>query len=58
MLTNFDGGNGVIGIHGTDQPQVIGHDASHGCIRLTDADVTDLHDRFDLKLGTPVRILA
>jgi lipoprotein-anchoring transpeptidase ErfK/SrfK len=58
VLTSFDGGNGVIGIHGTDQPQVIGHDASHGCIRLTDADVTDLHDRFDLKLGTPVRILA
>ena len=58
VLTSFDGGNGVIGIHGTDQPQVIGHDASHGCIRLTDADITDLHNRFDLKLGTPVRILA
>ena len=58
VLTNFDGGNGVIGIHGTDQPQVVGHDASHGCIRLTDADITDLHNRFDLKLGTPVRILA
>lgn len=58
VLTNFDGGTGVIGIHGTDQPQVIGHDASHGCIRLTDAGITDLHNRFDLKLGTPVRILA
>ncbi len=58
VLTNFDGGTGVIGIHGTDQPQVIGHDASHGCIRLSNADVTDLHNRFDLKLGTPVRILA
>ena len=59
VLSNFDGstGAGVIGIHGTDQPQVIGHDASHGCIRLTNADVTDLHNRFDLKLGTPVRIL-
>ncbi|HEX4429970.1 MAG TPA: L,D-transpeptidase [Frankiaceae bacterium] len=58
VLTSFDGGTGVIGIHGTDQPQVIGHDASHGCIRLTDADITDLHNRFNLKLGTPVRILA
>jgi lipoprotein-anchoring transpeptidase ErfK/SrfK len=58
VLTNFDGGTGVIGIHGTDQPQVIGHNASHGCIRLSNANVTDLHNRFDLKLGTPVRILA
>jgi lipoprotein-anchoring transpeptidase ErfK/SrfK len=58
VLHNFDGGTGVIGIHGTDQPQVIGHDASHGCIRLNNADVTDLHNRFNLKLGTPVRILA
>lgn len=57
VLTNFDGGNGVIGMHGTDQPQVIGHDASHGCIRLRNADITDLVQRFDLKLGTPVRIL-
>jgi lipoprotein-anchoring transpeptidase ErfK/SrfK len=58
VLTTFDGGTGVIGIHGTNQPQVIGHDASHGCIRLRNADVTDLYNRFNLKLGTPVRILA
>jgi hypothetical protein len=57
VLTNFDGGNGVIGMHGTNQPQVIGHDASHGCIRLRNADITDLVNRFQLHLGTPVRIL-
>lgn len=57
VLKNFDGGTGVIGMHGTNEPQVIGHDASHGCIRLRNADITDLVSRFHLELGTPVRIL-
>lgn len=57
VLTNFNGGNGVIGMHGTNEPQVIGHDASHGCIRLRDSDITDLVTRFALHLGTPVNIL-
>ena len=30
------------GIHGTDQPWVIGTMASHGCIRLTNANILDL----------------
>lgn len=30
------------GIHGTNQPWVIGTMASHGCIRLTNADILDL----------------
>jgi lipoprotein-anchoring transpeptidase ErfK/SrfK len=58
VLTNFNGGNGVIGIHGTNEPQVIGTDASHGCIRLRNADITDLVTHYKLQLGTPVRILA
>jgi lipoprotein-anchoring transpeptidase ErfK/SrfK len=57
VLTNFNGGNGVIGMHGTDEPQVVGHDASHGCIRLRNADITDLVTRFNLHLGTQVNIL-
>jgi lipoprotein-anchoring transpeptidase ErfK/SrfK len=57
VLTNYNGGDGVIGLHGTNQPQVIGHDASHGCIRLRNSDITDLVTRFNLQLGTPVRIL-
>jgi lipoprotein-anchoring transpeptidase ErfK/SrfK len=28
-----------IGIHGTDNPEMIGHSASHGCIRLANWDV-------------------
>jgi lipoprotein-anchoring transpeptidase ErfK/SrfK len=58
VLTTFNGGDGVIGIHGTNEPQVIGTDASHGCIRLRNADITDLVTHYKLQLGTPVRILA
>jgi lipoprotein-anchoring transpeptidase ErfK/SrfK len=57
VLTNFNGGTGVIGMHGTNEPQVVGHDASHGCIRMRNADVTDLVTRFNLHLGTRVNIL-
>ena len=56
VLTSFNGGDGVIGIHGTNRPSVIGTDVSHGCIRLRNADITYLARR--LPLGTPVRILA
>lgn len=56
VLTSFGGGEGVIGIHGTNDESVIGTDVSHGCIRLRNADITYLAKR--LPLGTPVRILA
>lgn len=56
VLTSFNGGDGVIGLHGTNDPSSIGKDVSHGCIRLRNADVTYLAKR--LPLGTPVRILA
>jgi lipoprotein-anchoring transpeptidase ErfK/SrfK len=56
VLTNFAGGDGVIGIHGTNDPSVIGTDVSHGCIRLRNDDITYLVRL--LPLGTPVRILA
>ncbi len=55
-LTSFDGGDGVIGIHGTDHPELVGTDVSHGCIRLRNADITVL--AHELPLGTPVRILT
>jgi lipoprotein-anchoring transpeptidase ErfK/SrfK len=56
VLTSFNGGDGVIGLHGTNDPSSIGRDVSHGCIRLRNADITYLAKR--LPLGTPVRILA
>ena len=54
-LTEFNGGPGQVGIHGTDQPQKIGQAVSHGCIRLRNSDITDLKD-LGLPLGVPVFI--
>jgi lipoprotein-anchoring transpeptidase ErfK/SrfK len=33
------------GIHGTNEPNSIGHAASHGCIRMRNVDVKDLFER-------------
>jgi len=46
--------NGVIGIHGTNEPQLVGTDVSHGCIRLRNSDIKQLVGL--LPLGTPVQI--
>ena len=43
-------------IHGTNQPEYIGHAISSGCIRMTNEDVIDLHNR--VKIGTPVVVLG
>lgn len=39
-------------IHGTNQPQTIGHAVSSGCIRLANPDVADLYER--VPVGTKV----
>ncbi len=51
--TDWPGG-GVIGIHGTDEPQLIPGHPSHGCIRLRNADVERLSRL--LPIGTPLTI--
>jgi lipoprotein-anchoring transpeptidase ErfK/SrfK len=43
-------------IHGTNEPDTIGHDVSAGCIRMINADVIDLYDR--TPVGTKVLVLA
>ena len=43
-----------IGLHGTEDPDAIGHSASHGCIRLANWDIVRLATR--LKAGVPVSI--
>ena len=58
-LDGVDEGNAntfsrYIYIHGTNQENLIGQAASHGCIRLANDDVVDLFDR--VELGTPVEI--
>ena len=54
VLKHFNGGDGLIGIHGTNQPQFIGRDVSHGCIRISNAAITRLAHM--LPIGVPVEI--
>jgi lipoprotein-anchoring transpeptidase ErfK/SrfK len=54
-ITDWPGG-GVIGIHGTNQPWLIGRAVSHGCIRMRNADILRL--RRWAKPGTRLRIHA
>ncbi len=51
-LTEFAGGDGQIGIHGTDAPESIGEAVSHGCVRLPNELIEILASQ--LPLGTPV----
>lgn len=54
-LTEFAGGDGQVGIHGTNKPKLIGSRVSHGCVRLNNDDVRKLVD-LQLPLGVPVFI--
>lgn len=54
VYTTFAGGNGQVGMHGTNNPSLIGKDVSHGCVRLTNRAITRLAKM--LPLGTPVDI--
>jgi L,D-transpeptidase-like protein len=53
-LSDWPGG-GVVGIHGTDQPQLIPGRPSHGCIRVPNAAITRLWRL--MPIGTPITIL-
>jgi lipoprotein-anchoring transpeptidase ErfK/SrfK len=54
VLKRFAGGDGRVGLHGTNQPSLIGTDVSHGCIRLKNRPVRRLARI--LPLGTPVYV--
>ena len=54
VYTSFEGGNGQVGIHGTNQPAAIGTDVSHGCVRVTNTVIRRLARV--VPLGTPVTI--
>jgi lipoprotein-anchoring transpeptidase ErfK/SrfK len=47
-LNEFAGGNGRVAIHGTSLPALIGTRASHGCMRMRNADIVRL-----ARLATP-----
>jgi lipoprotein-anchoring transpeptidase ErfK/SrfK len=53
-LTTFNGGPGQLGMHGTNEPAAIGTQVSHGCIRMSNTDITRLAQT--LPLGTPVQV--
>jgi L,D-transpeptidase catalytic domain len=53
-LSEWPGG-GVVGIHGTDEPQLIPGRPSHGCIRMRNADIVQLWHT--IVLGTPIEII-
>jgi lipoprotein-anchoring transpeptidase ErfK/SrfK len=48
-------GDTMFRIHGTNEPDTIGHAVSSGCIRLLNDDVVDLYSR--VKVGAPVVVL-
>lgn len=54
VLQKFGRGDGQIGIHGTNQPGVLGTNASHGCIRMKNASITKLAQM--LPQGVPIEI--
>ena len=53
VLTDWPGG-GVIGMHGTSQPELIPGRPSHGCVRLPNRDIERLYRL--TPVGTPLRI--
>src|SRR5829696_3166054 len=53
VLTDWPGG-GFIGIHGTNQPEILPGRVSHGCVRLPNRAIRRL-DRL-MPVGTPVTI--
>ena len=52
-LSEWPGG-GIVGIHGTDEPQLIPGRPSHGCVRMRNADIMRLWSL--ISVGTPIEI--
>ena len=55
-ITEFNGGDGIVGIHGTNRPESIGEAASLGCVRVPNPVISQLHEL--VQIGTPVEIRA
>jgi lipoprotein-anchoring transpeptidase ErfK/SrfK len=54
-LSEFGGGDGQLGLHGTNDPKSIGTSVSHGCVRVTNDIITRLVKA--VPLGTPVTVV-
>lgn len=53
-ISEFNGGDGIIGIHGTNQPDSIGHARSLGCVRVPNDVALRLSSM--ISAGVPVEI--
>jgi lipoprotein-anchoring transpeptidase ErfK/SrfK len=54
LIARWIGFNGSVGFHGTKSIDSLGRSASHGCVRMSPADVIDLYER--VQAGTPVLV--
>jgi len=55
-VTEYAGGNGQVGIHGTNRPDLLGKAVSLGCVRVSNDLISELAGR--VPLGTPVEIVV
>jgi lipoprotein-anchoring transpeptidase ErfK/SrfK len=55
VFESFGGGDGLVGLHGTNEPGSIGRSASHGCIRLPNAGIVNLVNL--VNVGTPIVVV-
>ncbi|MFD3686897.1 L,D-transpeptidase [Nocardiopsis sp. NPDC058631] len=53
-LETFAGGPGQLAVHGTNDEEALGSQVSHGCIRVSNDDITWMAE--SLPIGTPVEI--
>src|SRR5207244_11063676 len=53
VLTDWPGG-GYVGVHGTNEPQILPGYVSHGCIRMPNASILTLSRL--MSVGTPVTV--
>ena len=53
-LSEWPGG-GIVGLHGTDAPSLLGQAVSHGCIRVANEAILRLRDL--VPVGTPILIV-
>lgn len=56
VLTEFNGGDGEVGVHGNNDKSVLGKSVTAGCIRMDNDEITRLSKL--LPLGTPVEIVS
>jgi lipoprotein-anchoring transpeptidase ErfK/SrfK len=56
VLTEYNGGDAEVGVHGNNDSSVLGKSVTHGCIRMDNDQIVKLSKV--LPLGTPVEIVS